>query len=355
MLLSLLEYGRHLPVLHMVLLWLRPISWIRLRWTRRAFRDALTDAQLQELASGLKVPLEGLFQVVEAALGFGYNSARSPEESGAAGADDSIRESAGEQEEEEEEEEVAAQERGQSRATESFACEAAFLALLRGCPVDEAQPMTGVTALMRAAEEGQLRLCSLLLSQKADADCATVGGATALSFALDGTCMHCVHLRRSRCTHIRPRPAIAKSLLHHTRIGLPEAFGMAVRMALQDLEYLPVVTAFVEEQRVSINAELFGPDSRRGTALSVALERRICPVEAPIMYRPRVVAKLLELRADPTSQRSYSAWWGGPAATDIVAFAAANRCDAETLQLLTRTTAASAAADIGSQGDHPLA
>mmetsp|Transcript_16433 Transcript_16433/g.27101 ORF Transcript_16433/g.27101 Transcript_16433/m.27101 type:complete len:332 (+) Transcript_16433:61-1056(+) len=331
MLLSLLEYGRHLPVLHMVLLWLRPISWIRLRWTRRAFRDALTDAQLQELASGLKVPLEGLFQVVEAALGFGYNSARSPEESGAAGADDSIRESAGEQEEEEEEEEVAAQERGQSRATESFACEAAFLALLRGCPVDEAQPMTGVTALMRAAEEGQLRLCSLLLSQKADADCATVGGATALSFALDGTCMHCVHLRRSRCTHIRPRPAIAKSLLHHTRIGLPEAFGMAVRMALQDLEYLPVVTAFVEEQRVSINAELFGPDSRRGTALSVALERRICPVEAPIMYRPRVVAKLLELRADPT------------------------RCDAETLQLLTRTTAASAAADIGSQGDHPLA
>lgn len=327
----------------MVLLWLQPLSWIRLRWTRRGFSDALTNVQLKELALGLRIPPKSLFEIVDAALGSGYSSAGGPEEPSSSGDECSRRVSALE-------EEAAA-----SFATESLACEAALLALLQGRPVDEAQPMTGVNALMRAAEEGQLHLCSLLLSHKADANCTTVGGATALSFALDGTCMHCVHLQRSRCTHIRPRPAIAKLLLQHTQVGLSESFCMAVRMALQDLEYLPVVAAFVEERQIPINAELFGPDSRRGTALSVALERRICPVEAPIMHRPRVVAKLLELRADPTSPRSYSAWWGGQSAADIVAFAAANRCDAETLQLLTRSTSMSVVADIDGQGHHPLA
>lgn len=338
MLVRLLDYGRHLPVLSMVLLWVGPIAWTRLGRARRGFRDVLTEIHLRELAAGVRIPVGGILSIVDAALRSAYASSERPAESSdeffepweeqefTIGADSSSSSLVLQEHEEQ-----------LAWATESDACEAAFLALLRGLPVDEAQPMTGVNALMRSAEEGQLRLCRLLLSRKADANRITVGGATALSFALDGTCMHCVHWRRSRCTHIRPRPAIALLLLRHTQTGLRESFGMAVRMALQDIEYLPVVTAFVEELGISINAELFGPDNRHGTPLSVSLERQICPVEAPIVHRPRVVAKLLSMRADPTSSRSYSAWWGG-SATDIVAFAKENRCDAETLHLLIRAS-----------------
>mmetsp|Transcript_23862 Transcript_23862/g.68710 ORF Transcript_23862/g.68710 Transcript_23862/m.68710 type:complete len:157 (+) Transcript_23862:2-472(+) len=131
------------------------------------------------------------------------------------------------------------------------------------------------------------------------------------------------------------RPGSAALLLRSTTARLPEAFATAVRRALQDDRFLPLVSAFVTEGRLPVDQEIRGPDCRLGTALSAALESRVRPIEAPLVHRPAVVGTLLALRADPALRRRYVPWWGGASSPDVLAFAIANGCDAATLELLT--------------------
>jgi len=122
--------------------------------------------------------------------------------------------------------------------------------------------------------------------------------------------------------------------MQHTEAGLSEALVAGVRMALQDVRYLPLVSALIQDKQLPVDMELFGPDSRRGTALSVALEHQVHPVENPIVNRPLLVATLLELRADPARPGPYVAWCGRRSSQGLVGFAAANQCDLATMELL---------------------
>ena len=288
----LLGCGRHLPVLALALSWAPPSAWLRLRFAARGLREALPREQLQELAAKQTPPGGSLSEVIGDAL-----------EAAALGKADA----------------------------ELLACEAAFAALLLGADANEPAPMTGITPLMMAAEEGQRRLCELLLAHGADADRASVGGSTALGLTLGG-CPACPEA--SECGGKCQRPATARLLLWHTREALPESLRAAVRMALQDLAYLPVVKAFAEERGVDVNEDLAGPDGRQGTALSCALERRVDPVEGPLAHRPEVVGALLALGADAGRPGPYTAWWGGASASCLLQFATVNGCDAATLRLL---------------------
>merc|ERR1719359_1917841 len=144
--------------------------------------------------------------------------------------------------------------------------------------------------------------------------------------------MNCMTMSHRPWCHC-PRLGVARLLLSHTSRGLPAAFAATVRLALQDTAWLPALADFVEEKGVPINTELLGPDGRRGTALSVALERRVRPIEAPPQHRSTVVASLLELRAEADRKGCYAAWWGG-ATANLLEFAALNRCDEETVRLL---------------------
>merc|ERR1712196_657152 len=111
-------------------------------------------------------------------------------------------------------------------------------------------------------------------------------------------------------------------LLHHTQKGLPEAFVSATRMALQDDKYLPLIDelAIASGSTFDIDQEVVGPDSRHGTALSAALESRVKLVESPLVHRPRVVASLLALCADPRRAGPYTAWWGGAPQMTLLTF-----------------------------------
>lgn len=299
---AMLGRARDCGALGLVLSWSAPTEWMRLRSAAPEFRAALCEWQVRALAGAAPPPAGGsLHEVVGIALlRFGRD----------ADAD-----------------EAAAQ-------REVAACEAAFVALVRGAPVDEAQPGTGITALMRAAEESSWRLCELLLSRGADPDRASVGGGTALSLALGPFCGRCHSVAERPCPCSCPRPRVARLLLSRTSKGLPEAFSATVRMALQDAAYLPLLRLVVQERGLPVDAELHGPDCRIGTALSSALERRVRPLEGPLVHRPDVVASLLELRADPARRGPYVAWCGGPPAESLAAFAAANRCEPATLAVL---------------------
>jgi hypothetical protein len=336
---ALLECGRHLPVLAMVLSWTSPADWLRLRCTRRPFLEALSEERLKELAAGFPLPGTSLFDAVEAAL------KQRPSQSIIA------REVIGEDEDaddwDSEGENIA--EPSSTAATschsvppqsaeDHYACEVALAASLKGFDANEAQQLTGVTPLMRAAEESHFGLCQLLLTRRANADAVTVGGATALSLALDPCCVRCMTMAHGRRWCQCPRFEVARMLLSHTSRGLPAAFAATVRLALQDSAWLPALAYFVDEKGMSINMELLGPDGRRGTALSVALERRVRPVEAPPQHRSAVVASLLELRAETGGQSCYAAWWGG-VASNLLEFAALNRCDVETIQLISAAAA----------------
>lgn len=330
---TLLACGRHLPVLDLVLSWTPPSSWVRLRRVRRAFLFTLSEERLKELTAGQPLHHATLFEVVDEAL-----------KQRCLGAGLSMRLERDDAEDMESEGDIecelsapAVDTRRTLAAGELHVCELTLLASLRGLQVNEAQQLTGATPLMRAAEESHLHLCRLLLSRRADADSCTVGGATALSLALDPCCMRCMTMSHRSWCHC-PRLAVAQLLLRHTSRGLATAFAATVRLALQDSAWIPALAAFVEEKGMPINTELLGPDSRWGTPISVALERRVRPVEAPPMHRRAVVASLLELRAD-IGKRSYAAWWGG-AASNLLDFASLNRCDEETVQLLTAAVAA---------------
>eukprot|EP00931_Biecheleriopsis_adriatica_P087666 TRINITY_DN62097_c0_g1_i1.p1 TRINITY_DN62097_c0_g1~~TRINITY_DN62097_c0_g1_i1.p1 ORF type:complete len:346 (-),score=82.73 TRINITY_DN62097_c0_g1_i1:25-1038(-) len=310
---SLLDYGRHLPLLALTLAWLPPSSWLRLRRVRRCFLQGLCEASLREVAKGAWPPGwskgESLLQLVD--------GRRLEEEAGSRAVS--------------------------ARENEVAACEAALFGLLCGLDVNAVDPATGIAPLMLAAEDARWHLCKLLLSWRADADSASVGGVTALTLALSNTCSRCLTSSgSSRCQC--PRPAVARLLLSHTSSSLPEAFAASVRMALQDDAYIPVLRAFVDEKALPVDCEICGPDARQGTALSVALERRVKPVEAPLTHQPLVVATLLSLRAVPTRPGPYTAWWDvhgavqtsstSSGASDLLLFAAKNNCGSETLELL---------------------
>merc|ERR1712048_15947 len=100
---------------------------------------------------------------------------------------------------------------------------------------------------------------------------------------------------------------------------------------------LSQVLAFTSEHGVDVDCAISGLDGRRGTALSVALERHVAPVEMAISPEARlcVVQALLAERADPTRPGPYCAWWGVAPADSLVSFAIANGCtDRELLTLL---------------------
>lgn len=294
----LLDCGGHLPILAMTLSWLTPGNWAGLRRVRQGFRHFLHERQLLGLSASVRVPNGSLQEVVSAIL--------REEQRGCEGS------------------QLRWAMAAQARPAEISLCEIAFVGLLRGLEVDQGHVTTGVTPLMLAAEEGHLQLCRLLLAHKANPNSLSIGGSTALSLALDTS--------SGRGQH--SRPDVALLLLQRTTTDLADAFSSAVRLALQDLQYLPVVASFVRDCGLSANTEVLGPDSRCGTMLSVALEEAVQKLEAPLAHRPQTVQLLLNLRADPQRQGPYSAWYGGKPVNGLLEFAAANRCDPVTMKLL---------------------
>lgn len=223
---------------------------------------------------------------------------------------------------------------------EDEVCEAVLLALLRGHSANQVKPLTGITPLMRASEEGQQKLCQLLLSLGADADRSSVGGSTALALALAEPCSRCMVVGRPAC-HCAHR-AVSELLLPHTEKGLPEVLAAAVRLALQDIDYLPLMQALITKKHLPVDLAFEGPDGRLGTPISIALERQVCPVEGTLANRAAVVSTLLDLGADPCRPGPYVAWWGSSAkagGADLVTFARANSCDAVTVEVLRRAVA----------------
>lgn len=336
---ALLDCGQHLPILTIVLGWVPPATWLRLQRTRRAFLAALCEDRLKELAHVQSLNHTSFFEAVDEALKDHPNIDVFPllECTGSESIApelllDSNVDSAHVVE-------MPCPHRGDmpSETRTIRVCEVALIASLTGFDINESQDLTSVTPLMRAAEESDLQLCQLLLTRRADANACTIGGATPLSLALDPCCMHCMTQSRRGCQC--PRLAVARLLLSWTSTGLPEAFAATVRLALQDAAWLPVIADFVGAKNLPINTELLGPDGRLGTALSVALERRVRPIEAPPRHRSAVVAALLALRAEVDRRSSYSAWWGGEAG-NLLDFAALNQCDLETVELLRAASAA---------------
>lgn len=331
----LLECGRHLPVLTLVLSWVSPVAWVRLRCAKLAFNKALGDEQLRALATtSARLPDVDLDVFIRGGVVF------SPEEEHDNDSDDDL----------EREDDLEVFEDGYighpiglpghssnkgcrwhktADAAEIAYCESAFLALLHGSNLHVVEPATCMSTLMRAAEMGYRRLCRLLVANGADCNVESVGGATALSLAISSGV---VCRRQCRGGHIQA----AQLLLRHTSKGLPQALVSATRMAMQDDSYLPLLAALVTSggALIHIDAEVVGPDGRHGTALSAALERRVKPVESPLIHRPRVVATLLSLRADPGRSGPYTAWWGGAPTMGLMTFAAVNGCDLATLELL---------------------
>lgn len=347
---ALLACGDSLPLLRLTLLCCPPSSWARLRQSRSSFRAELRPETLAELARAMRSdcaswPLVGpgvckrRFRSREPCAPGAALHAILDDIDDAAEADDAYDER-GESPASASESDEAPLSSLSSPSKEAEACELACVALLIGGSVaaDAARAPANITPLMRCAEGGRLRLCRLLLAFRADSDRASVGGATALSLALGSSCGRCsMAAIASGCRHRGcscQRPAVAALLLQATRAHLPEAFATAVRRALQDERFLPVVGAFVTEGYLPVDQEIRGPDCRLGTALSAALESRVRPIEAPLSHRPAVVAALLELRADPTRRGRYVPWWGGASSPDVLAFAIANGCDAATLELL---------------------
>eukprot|EP00929_Paragymnodinium_shiwhaense_P033700 TRINITY_DN18457_c0_g1_i1.p1 TRINITY_DN18457_c0_g1~~TRINITY_DN18457_c0_g1_i1.p1 ORF type:complete len:343 (-),score=26.95 TRINITY_DN18457_c0_g1_i1:271-1299(-) len=325
---SMLEFGRHLPILAVTLSFVPPSAWIRLSRSKRSFRDALSHAQMRAIAVSVaneSLSTQGLDEDAQNSLHVAIDLRRRLQPphwmpGGLLSEDEDAFDEA-----------VAAHRN--PIVEEAVCCEAVFAALLLGADVNEARPVLGLTPLMRAAEESMLRLCDLLLRNGADANLKSVGGTTALGLALGGPCGRCWSSTRApwcRC----PRAAVAKLLLQHTCVCLPECFASAVRMASQDLAYLPVVDAFVLNRGVPVDARISGPDCRLGTPLSVALERRVTLVEGALQHRADVVSRLLTLKADVSCAGPYASWWGSTRYDSLLCFAISNGCEARTLSLI---------------------
>lgn len=281
-----------------------------------------------------------------------------------------------------------------ANAVEAIGCELVFCQILRdngevpSYDIDEAQPMTGITPLMRAAEESHWRLCSLLLSQRADIRRISIGGACAMSLALTAAsscccCPSCystsgetqleqandenIHARQPCCKMaattallllrhsielqrvIRHDVGCSSSVDGYTGVGdasevtvfgqrTGELLASAARAALQDEAFLPVLRTLIEEAGVLVDMPVEGPDCRLGTALSVALEPRVPHVERELLHRGRVVEALLAMRADPLRIGPYVPWCGSCATITIPGFAAANNTGQQVLALLTAST-----------------
>lgn len=291
------------PFLVPVLSWLTADGWLRLQRASRGLRYSVTRETFREAARGAhalrNVSLhEVLNQTLPTALQCGVDAELhctvvppSPKSAAAQNA-------------------------------EACCCAALFAALALGREVDEQQPVTGLTPLMRASEEGLLRLCALLVEHRADVDRVSIGDSTALCMALGA----CGSLPAGGASY----PDVARLLLQDTTAKLCEAFAVAVRRALEDLVFLPLLQLFVtrEGRGLPVDIAMVGPDRRQGTALSVALEQW-WQDERLEDNRLQVVAALLALRADPARPGPYSSCFGDGCTSSLVGFARAQgRSDA---------------------------
>jgi len=309
---QMLQRIGHLPVLMLVLAFVPPSAWQRLRRAARCFHDVLVRDQLASLVafSGPKPTIGSMLEVVDKALNMSGSELLA-----------------------ETTEEWAVESQRTLDQLEIAECDVVYMTLFEHVGVDVPEPATGITPLMRASEEGRWRLCHLLLSHCADANRVSIGGATALLLALDSACGRCQATSWPRWCNC-PRDALASLLLHRTDARLPESLAATVRLALQNERFIPLISKFVREKKLEIDVEILGPDSRRGTPISVALERRVSPTEAPLVHRPKVVEALLQLGANASKRGAFCAWWGGKPAHSLLEFAAANSCDMETILLL---------------------
>mmetsp|Transcript_64439 Transcript_64439/g.153756 ORF Transcript_64439/g.153756 Transcript_64439/m.153756 type:complete len:312 (+) Transcript_64439:182-1117(+) len=213
--------------------------------------------------------------------------------------------------------------------------QAAVVGLLFGLDVNGAEPVTGVTALMVAAEEGYARLCQLLLSRGADADELSRGGYTALEmcFAARYSCNSCYR----SCCRCASRRSVVDELLPRTTKNLDRAWAGCLRMALQLDAYHEVVKSFAVLGKQNVNQEILSCDGRSDSLLGIALMRLADhertssdPEHEEVTHRYSVVKILLELKADPL--RCGLHWTEGP--RDLLAYARANSNDVATLELL---------------------
>lgn len=315
---SLFDLGRHLPIVLFVLGWTTPRDWLRLRRARKPFLQLLCDESLQTVIRGF-YPF----------LNIAACSCKAPSpffrlDDWLASPDLAVQDNC-----------CAAS------VSEMEICEHLFISILNGLDCNKATSPTGLSPLMRASEDGHLRVCQLLLERRANANYVSVGGVTALALAIGPSCSRCLLMsRRNLCTC--PRVSLTKLLLEHTNVGLEEALAATVRIALQDLSYFELLPMFFNMKDVSINCQLSGPDARLGTPLSVALERRVCPIEAPLRYRSQVVKLLLELRSDPNRPGPYRAWYdissasfsGATPGPDLLTFAKNNSCHCSIIEIL---------------------
>jgi hypothetical protein len=325
----LLDCGRHLPILHMVLTWTSPRTWVKLQRAKHAYYITLDDAFCRALAAahpkfGASVVAAckhlTLFDVIESGLNKMEADIEWWRHGGEVAEDDTAFEDRGV---------IDMYTRASIQEDALRVCEDSLIAMLCGFDVNDPQKLTGLTPLMRAVEGSQLRLCRLLLARSADVNLQSVGGATALSLALDPHCTFCMTVQSCGCPHRE----VAHLLLQNTDTCLPTAFANVVRLALQNIAWLPTLVDFVDLKNMAIDTKVLGPDCRSGTALSIALERRIHPVEAPLRNQTEVVKLLLDMKADLCACKIYTAWWGG-AATSIHEFALLNKCEEETVTLL---------------------
>lgn len=304
---AMLECSRHLPVLSIVITWTPPASWARLRCVGRGFFKVLDRSQLLAFVAiqrgGIKN--KSVHEILDTELE-GCDLISVHNDVNPAG------------------------------VSELSICEMIFVELLRGTEINVAQRVTGLTPLMRAAEEGALRLGQLLLAHSADCNRVSIGKSTALSLVIGTSCCECVLNEPTWPAPICicPRPAFARMLLERTTTGMQESFIIAVRRSMQDLAYMPVAEAFIELGRISINEEIMGSDGQIGSALSLALEPRIVPLELPLLWQSQMVARIVELRADVQRPGPYTSWLGGPPCDTIIEFAIANGSDQTIVRIL---------------------
>jgi len=200
------------------------------------------------------------------------------------------------------------------------------LQLLR-LDVNGADPVTGITALMVAAEEGHSKLSRLLLSQRADVNLVSTGGTTALEmcFGASGTCIKC---RASSC-RCSSRREVACSLLPLTACNLTRAWAGCVRLAVQQPCYCEVMADFAAVHGLCVNQSISSWYGRSESLLGIALgsSPNGSTTEAP--HRGEVVRLLIAMKADPRSDQACIDWIAGRMARVEMALA----CD-EDVQML---------------------
>mmetsp|Transcript_31207 Transcript_31207/g.71244 ORF Transcript_31207/g.71244 Transcript_31207/m.71244 type:complete len:305 (+) Transcript_31207:118-1032(+) len=179
---------------------------------------------------------------------------------------------------------------------------------LFGLDVNGADPVTGITALMVAAEEGHACLCRLLISRRADVNVLSRGGTNALEmcFGASTTCVKCC-MPACRCAS---RLEVVRQVLPVTTCNLSRAWAGSVRLAVQQQAYCQVVRDFAEVHGMCVNDGITSWCGRTESLLGIALESHRCGRvdELQAEHRVEVVKLLLDLKADPRNDQSCADW-----------------------------------------------